>query len=66
MVEQARGQNTQQVEAMRAQLATTLQQMKDDAAHDREELKAWKDIVLQKMQPPPALASEVAGNAQDS
>ena len=77
MVEQARGQNAQQGEAMRAQAAQALQAMKDeaarvlqamkdDAAHDREELKAWKDIVLQKMQPPPALSAEVAENAQDS
>lgn len=59
-VEQSRGQNAQTLEAMKADLAKTLQQMKDDAAHDREELKAWTQITLQKMQPPPALATEVA------
>jgi len=76
-VEQARGQNAQQLEAMRAesaqtmqamkdQAAASLQAMKDDAAHDREELKAWKDIMLQKMQPPPQLAAEVSGNTAET
>lgn len=75
--EQAKAQSAQQLEAMRMESAHTLQamkdqsaaalqSMKDDAAHDREELKAWKDIMLQKMQPPPALSKEVAGNTAES
>jgi hypothetical protein len=76
-VEQARGQNAQQLEAMRSesaqimqamkdQAAAAMQAQKDDAAHDREEMKAWTAIQLQKMQPPPALAAEVASNTEQT
>ena len=72
-VEQARGQNAQAIEAMRAEQAQAMQAMKDanaqalqaqkdDAAHDREEIKSWTAIALQKMQPPPELSAEVAEN----
>lgn len=70
-VEQMRGANAQQLEAMRqsgaadlqsinAELAKALQAMKDEAAYNREEMKAFKEVILQKMQPPPQLAGEVS------
>lgn len=76
-VEQMRGQNAQQLEAMRSesamnmqamkdQSAQALQSMKDDAAHDREELKAVKEMLLVQMQPPPALEAEVGQNTAET
>lgn len=61
-VEQAKGQNAQALEALKGEIAAMLQRAKDDAAHDREELKAWTQITLQKMQPPPQMAAEVGEN----
>ena len=61
-VEQMRGQNAQAMEAMRGELQQTLQAMKDAAAHNREELKTLTQLALQEMQPPPAMAAEVAEN----
>jgi hypothetical protein len=59
-IETIKGQNAQQLESIKSQMAAMLQEMKDSAAHDREELKSWTQITLQKMQPPPQLASEVS------
>jgi hypothetical protein len=59
-VEQARGQNAQALEAIKAQTAQALQAMKDDAAYNREELKAMKEMLIQQMQPPPQLAQSVS------
>jgi isocitrate dehydrogenase kinase/phosphatase len=59
-VEQARGQNAQALEAIKAQTAQALQAMKDNAAYDREELKAIKEMLIQQMQPPPQLAQSVS------
>lgn len=64
--EQVKGENARQLEAIKSQMAAMLQEMKDSAAHDREELKSWTQITLQKMQPPPELSSEVSENTQAS
>jgi len=76
-VEQAKGANAQQLEAMRTESAhmmqamkdesaRALQAMKDDGAYDREELKAMNALLLQRMQPPPVLAGEVAEDMSES
>lgn len=57
---QAQAQAQAQIEGMRQQTAQMLQAMKDEAAYNREELNALKDILLQKMQPPPQLAQSVS------
>ena len=40
--------------------------MKDDRDRDINELKAWLQITLQKLQPPPQLAGEVAKDMGES
>lgn len=49
-----------QVEAMRQETARILQEMKDAAAYDREELKGAIELLKQQMQPPPQLSASVS------
>jgi hypothetical protein len=58
-IEHARGQNSQQLEAIKQQFQQSLQAQKDDAAYDREELKGMLQVLIQQMQPPPVLAQAV-------
>lgn len=53
-------QSGAQVEAIKQEGARMLQEMKDAAAYDREELKGAIQLLSQKMQPPPVLAADVA------
>ena len=64
-LESTKAQAAAQVEAIKQQAAQAIQQMKDEAAHDREELKAWTQITLQKMQPPPELSTAVAEDIKE-
>ena len=56
----------QQIEAMRLEAAQVLEASKDDRERDMNELKAWLQITLQQMQPPPQLAGEVQKDMGES
>lgn len=49
-----------QVEAMRQETARLIQEMKDAAAYDREELKGAIELLKQQAAPPPQLAADVS------
>lgn len=55
-----------QIEAVKAQGASALQESKDAAAYDREELKGMVQMLMKQMQPPPALAADVAGDVAEN
>ena len=59
-------QGKAQTEAIKAQSAAELQASKDAAAYDREELKGMVQMLLQQMQPPVSLATDVAGDMQEN
>lgn len=48
------------IQQMQIESAERIAALQADAAHDREELKGLVSMLLQKMQPPPALAGAVA------
>lgn len=77
LVEQMRGENAKDLEALRMlaaqhaqelkdQAAKELQAMKDEAAYDREQLKTLKELVLQQMQPAPQLEAAVSEDMTES
>lgn len=59
-VKQIEIQGRQATEALKAETAVKIAEIQADAAHDREELKGLIQMILQKMQPPPALEQAVA------
>lgn len=59
-LEQFKAQAAAQMELLKRETALMLQGQKDDSAQDREELKGMIALLLQKLQPPPQLASDVS------
>lgn len=64
-VKQLDAQVRMQIAALQAESAERIAAVQADAAHDREELKGLVSMLLQKMQPPPALTNAVADDMSE-
>lgn len=59
-IAQGREETARYIAEMKEQSAQTLEASRDDRERDMNELKAWLQLTLQNMQPPPQLAGEVS------
>ena len=65
-IAQGHEETARYIAELNAQAAADREAMKDDRDRDINELKAWLQITLQKLQPPPQLAGEVAKDMGES
>jgi hypothetical protein len=65
-VEQFKAQAQGQIEQMREETKRYIAELNNDTKRDTEELKGMVSLLLQKLQPPPQLAGEVAGDMSKS
>jgi hypothetical protein len=65
-VEQMKQSFQMQIEADREATKRYVAELNADAKRDTEELKGMVSLLLQKLQPPPMLGAEVAGDLQES
>ncbi|MGE5621428.1 MAG: portal protein [Candidatus Bathyarchaeota archaeon] len=64
-VEQIRAGKDIRIEQMRDQRERDLEAMRSDTRRDVEEIKGWIAMLIERMQPPPALQAEISESMND-